>query len=407
MNTNLFPAILLAGPPNCGKSVLAFLLTHHLRQLGVAHYLLRSAPDGEGDWFLAGQPDVVQTLRAMHKRHYSSHFITHMHNAIMARPLPLLVDIGGRPQGDQINLIKACTHSILLYRSEEERLQWRTMLNEARLTPIAELRSTLNGDEIATERQPYLRGTISGLQRDPRMRKTGLVFGILLELVAGICSYDASSLEQIHLKHAPFPVVNERDLAGKLSVPVEGERTIWSPSHLAHISNLILTSKPISIYGRGPVWLASALAALTLPESFVIFDARYGWLSPPPLRLLESTNLLANTRVSADVNIKVLPFQDQDAWVEIGLPGGTIEPYEIGITSLPSRVQGGLVLSGKIPRWLFATLVHHLAPNHAWLAVDDPRLSQAIIVSSNSHSHQVGDTLPRLSTSQDTLKNRH
>lgn len=396
MNTNLFPAILLAGPPNCGKSVLAFQLTHHLRQLGIAHYLLRSAPDGEGDWFLAGQPDIVQTLRAVHKRSYSSQFIMHMHNAIMARPLPLLVDIGGRPQGDQINLIKACTHSILLYRSEKERLQWRTMLTEARLTPIAELRSTLGGEEIAAERHPYLLGTISGLQRDPEMRKTGLMFGILLELVAGICTYDAASLEQIHLKHAPFPILNERDLAGKLSVPMEGERTIWSPRHLAHIAHHIPASTPLSIYGRGPVWLASALAALTLPESFVIFDARYGWLSPPSLRFLESTNPLADTEGAVDVKLKVLPFQDQDAWLEIELPGGTLEPYEISLSPIPPQTRGGLVLSGKIPRWLFATLAHHFAPDHAWLAVDDPRLSHAIIVSSNTPSHRAGDTLPRL-----------
>lgn len=393
MNTNLFPAILLAGPPNCGKSVLAFLLTHHLRQLGIAHYLLRSAPDGEGDWFLAGQPDIVQTLRAIHKRNYSSQLIAHMHNAIMARPLPLLVDIGGRPQGDQINLIKACTHSILLYRSEEERLQWRTMLNEARLTPIAELRSTLGGAEIAEERHPYLNGTISGLQRDPEMRKTGLVFGILLELVAGICSYDAASLEQIHLKHAPFPVVNERELATKLSIPVESERTIWSPGHLAHLANHIPSSKPLSIYGRGPVWLASALAALTLPESFVIFDARYGWLPPPPLHFLEEINSLTNP---PDAILKAHPYQKTDTWLEIELPGGTLEPYEVHLTPFPPQTRGGLVLSGKIPRWLFATLVHHFAPDRTWLAVDDPRLSRAIIVSSNTPAHRVGDAIPRL-----------
>jgi CRISPR-associated protein Csx3 len=392
MNTNLFPSILLAGPPNCGKSVLAFLLTHHLRQLGIAHYLLRSAPDGEGDWYLAGQQEdaqkeLVQTLRAMHKRKYTSHFIAHMHHAIMARPLPMLVDIGGQPQGDQLNLIKACTHSILLYRTEEQRLSWQKMLNEARLTPIAELRSTLGGEEIAENRHPYLRGTISGLDRDPTHRRTGLVFGILLELVSGICSYDAASLEQIHLKHAPFPVVNERGLARNLSVPVEGETAIWSPGHLAHISNLVPASKPISIYGRGPVWLASALAALTLPESFVIFDARYGWLSPPPIRFHKG---------DADVKINVLPFQEQDTWVEVELPCGTLEPYEICLNQEPPQTQGGLVLSGKIPRWLFAALVHHLAPKHTWIAVDDPRLSQAVVVYSNSPFNRVGDTLPRL-----------
>ncbi len=46
MRTNLFPATLLAGPPNCGKSVLAFLLTQHLREMGIQHLLLRAVPDG-------------------------------------------------------------------------------------------------------------------------------------------------------------------------------------------------------------------------------------------------------------------------------------------------------------------------------------------------------------------------
>lgn len=396
MNTNLFPAILLAGPPNCGKSVLAFLLTHHLRQLGIAHYLLRSAPDGEGNWFLTGQPEIVQTLRAIHKRKYSAPFIAHMHHAILARPLPMLVDIGGQPQGEQLNLIRACTHSILLYRTEAERLAWREMLNEARLTPIAELRSTLDEAETAQERQPYLRGTIKGLERDPERRQTGLVFGILLELAAGICAYDAADLEQIHLQHAPLPVINERDLAKTLSVPVEGERTTWSPAHLARLPDFVTPSKPWAIYGRGPVWLAAALAALTLPESFAIFDARYGWLLPPPIRFLESASLLANDEDDADVKVNVLPYQGQDVWVELDLPGGTLEPYDVSLTPFPRPTQGGLVLSGKIPRWLFATLIHHLAPQHAWLAVDDPRLSQAIIVHSNTPSHCPGESLPRL-----------
>ena len=278
MITNLFPAILLAGPPNCGKSVLAFLLTCHLREAGIAHYLLRTAPDGEGDWFLTGQPEVVQTLRTIHKRKYSSELIAHMHSAIETRPLPLLVDIGGRPRAEQLNLIKACTHSILLYRTIVERSTWRGMLNEARLLPIAELRSVQEGAEIVEEREPCLRGRIAGLERDPKKRKTGLVFGGLLERVAGICSYDAVSLEQIHLKHAPLPAINERELAKQLSVPVEGERQIWSPKHLARLSEFITTSQPLAIYGRGPVWLTAAIAALTLPESFVIFDAAL-WLA--------------------------------------------------------------------------------------------------------------------------------
>jgi CRISPR-associated protein Csx3 len=386
MNTNLFPAILLAGPPNCGKSVLAFLLTHHLRGLGIAHYLLRAAPDGEGDWFLTGQPEIVQTLRSIHKGKFSSEFILHMHTAIASRPLPLLVDIGGRPRGEQISLIKACTHSILLYRTEEERIAWLELLGETNLLPIAELRSVQKEKEAIQERQPFLRGTISGLERETEKRKTGMTFGVLLERVAGICSYDTMVIEQIHLKQAPFAVVNERELAKKLSVPVEGERTIWSPKHLARVPEFVQASKPVAIYGRGPVWLVSALVARTLPESYAIFDARYGWLAPPPIRFQQNgTNLIAT----------VLPFQASDAWVEVEIQNRIIEPYEIIMNPIQSK--GGIVLSGKLPRWLFAALTHALAPEHSWVAVDDPRLSQAIVVHSNSSSVRPGDSLQRLS----------
>jgi len=388
MTTNLFPAVLLAGPPNCGKSVLAFLLTRHLRESGIAHYLLRAAPDGEGDWFLTGQPEIVQTLRSIHKRKFSSEFIAHMHSAIEARPLPLLVDIGGKPQGEQLNLIRACTHSILLYRTNEERSAWRDMLNNAKLLPIAELRSIQLEEEKLeerTEREPWLRGQINGLERDITKRKTGMVFGSLLERVAGICSYDAVSLEQEHLKHAPFPIVNERELAKRLSVPVDGERMTWSPSHLKLIPKFVTASTPLAIYGRGPVWLASALAAHALPETFAIFDARYGWLLPPPIHFGEP---------EANVKVRSQPYQIHAAWIDLELPGGTLEPYEISLDLVHSG--GGIVLSGKIPRWLFATLTHRLAPDHDWIAVDDPRLERAIVVHSRLFDVQPGDVLARV-----------
>ena len=42
----LFPAVMIGGPPHSGKSVLAYSLTQALRARGVAHYVLRAYPDG-------------------------------------------------------------------------------------------------------------------------------------------------------------------------------------------------------------------------------------------------------------------------------------------------------------------------------------------------------------------------
>lgn len=386
MLTNLFPAILLAGPPNCGKSVLSFLLTYRLRELGISHYLLRAVPDGEGDWFLAGHPEVVQTLRTIHKTSYSSQFVEHMHRTIQGRVLPLLVDIGGRPQGEQFGLIRACTHSILLYRTDEERDAWQKILTEANLLPIAELRSVLSVDDSIEQLQPYVRGTISGLERDLTKRKPGMTFGAVLDRVAGICSYDEGTLEKEHEKHAPFPVQNERILAKQFAVPVQGERAVWSPKHLDRLAEAAPMSAPLAIYGRGPVWLASALAARAAPSLFAIFDARYGWMLPTAIKFDDP---------NANLGMKVFPFVDEGVWLQLEIPGGTIEPDHITLPSIPPGV--GLVLSGKLPRWLFAFIVHKLAPDHDWIAIDDPRLNQAIVVYSQNASISVGTVYARLS----------
>jgi len=385
--TNLFPAILLAGPPNCGKSVLSFLLTYRLREMKVSHYLLRAAPDGEGDWYLAGQPDVVQSLRIIHKKEYSSQFVQHMLSAIEDRPLPLLVDIGGKPQGDQFGIIKACSHSIILYRTEEQLTEWRKIIIEHNLLPIAELRSTLTEDESVLAHQPILQGVINGLERDDEKRNAGMTFGLLLDRVAGICSYDEAQIEREHERRAPYRIQNERELADRISVPVEGGRTIWSPKHLARLSDLVPASQPLAVYGRGPVWLASALAARAIPSSFAIFDARFGWLYPPTVQF---------SQTNTNLETKIMPYQGDDIWLEIGIQGGTLEPGELIMNPIPG--QNGIVISGKLPRWLFATIAHTLASDHDWVAIDDPRLNQAIVVHSQVPSVQVGDSLPRLVT---------
>ncbi len=74
----LFPAILVGGPPHSGKSVLTYSLTQALRRRGVDHYVLRAAPDGEGDW--ANSPPSLQSLRGEKLHLEICHFICHHDN---------------------------------------------------------------------------------------------------------------------------------------------------------------------------------------------------------------------------------------------------------------------------------------------------------------------------------------
>src|SRR5689334_7707294 len=100
------------------------------------------------------------------------------------------------------------------------------------------------------------------------------------------------------------------------------------------------------------------------------------------------------SKQETNLESKILPFQGEDVWLELEIPRGVLEPGEIIIN--PVQAGRGLVISGKLPRWLFASIVHKLAPNQDWIAIDDPRLDSSIVVHSQISSMKVGDVIPRL-----------
>ena len=107
---NPLPAVAIGGPPHSGKSVLAYSLSATLRELEVDHYLFRAyPPDGEGDWFLEGEPAFVRHFRVKGAR--SEAWLAPLIRDIAQRRLPLLVDMGGLPTEAQEAILDACTHA--------------------------------------------------------------------------------------------------------------------------------------------------------------------------------------------------------------------------------------------------------------------------------------------------------
>ena len=365
--TNLLPAVLLAGPPHCGKSVLAYMLTFGLRERGISHYLLRAAPDGEGDWFLRGEPNAVRELRLQYKRDFSAQFVRHMTAAVANRALPLLVDVGGKPRGAQLNILAACSHSILLYRTEEQLLEWRAMLQGLGLQAVAELRSELTGPERLDGFSP-LRGTIGGLDRDASARCSGEMLERLLELTAGILQYSEAQLEQVQCARAPLPVMNERQVAENLGVQCTAGRLVWHAEDLDRLGPWVPAGKPLAIYGRGTVWLAAWLAARALPAEAAIFDARFGWLRVPR----------AARRSPASLRVQASPVRG-GLRLDFDLLDAVLEPGELRLPPWPDE-PGGVLLSGKLPRWAFAALARYFARRKPWVAVWDAALGAAVTV---------------------------
>ncbi|MCD6500795.1 CRISPR-associated protein Csx3 [bacterium] len=73
---------------------------------------------------------------------------------------------------------------------------------------------------------------------------------------------------------------------------------------------------------------------------------------------------------------------------------GSLTPQELeGVVKSAPEVnpQKGVILSGRGPVWLFATLVHHYHPT-TWVGCFDPRLG-GVVVESHSPTVKVGDVV--------------
>lgn len=384
MNINLFPAIVLAGPPHSGKSVLAFMLTQQLRRLKVAHYLLRAVPDGEGNWFLQGNESIVRSLRMKNKGKYTSKFLSHMESIIESRPLPLLVDIGGKPQPSQMGILDVCTHSILLYRTEAERDEWKTRLENLHLLPIAEIRSSLVEDDLIKSDGPILTGVITGLEREQDQRKQGVMLAALTKRLAGICFYDEEFLQKVQLQHAPYPVLTEQELATSIGLnPDDHGMLRWTTDALNQAAQRVLPGSTLALYGRGPVWLAAMIAARCWPADMIIFDVRYGWVKTPVVKIGKSDIFCTN--------YTILP--DGFGWLECLLTEDALDLGDLRVEHLPTH--SGIVLSGRLPRWAFAALTRYFMACSDWVALDDPGLGKIVVVHSSISTISIGDTIDR------------
>jgi CRISPR-associated protein Csx3 len=380
MKINLFPAVLLAGPPHRGKSVLAYLLADRLKRLNIQHYLLRAVPDGEGNWFLESENSgLARILKNRLKTGYSPEFVEHMVNVIQGRSLPLVVDIGGRPSNEQFDILQSCTHSILLYGNQEEKANWLEYLGRMDVLPVAELYSTLEGDDQLWESKPILRGQISGLQRDFSLRRSGLMLDLLVERLQGIFAYPPEELRRIHLRQAPLPAVLENDLFKLAGHETGGPAPLWQSLDLETLHRVLPAGQPMALYGRGPVWLAAMLAAHALPGRFAIFDVRYGWLE------VES---MPGCGECTAMETSLEQSQSGCEWLNIRLPHGFIEPEEWRIP--PVVGYKGLVLSGALPRWAFAAMARCFSHKRQWVGVFDPVKNRVVVVHSNVPSVGTG-----------------
>jgi CRISPR-associated protein Csx3 len=63
------------------------------------------------------------------------------------------------------------------------------------------------------------------------------------------------------------------------------------------------------------------------------------------------------------------------------------------VSNAPQVVpQRGVIISGRLPVWLFAALAHHYHPA-AWVGIYDPRLGGGVVVQSHTPRRKLGEVV--------------
>ncbi len=373
----LFPAVAIGGPPHAGKSVLAYSLSQVLRARDVQHYVLRAYPDGEGDWANEAQQELVRRIRI--KDWGSPRWVERICRDIQNRHLPLIVDVGGRPTPGQEAILDCCTHLILLHRDEDSHHQWRNLARQHGLPLLADLRSELHGEQTLEDQGRVLRGVITGLERGTTA--SGPDFVALVERLSLLFAYSPEEIRQAHMAQAPVETVV--DLA-RLARTLGADPDRWQPKDLPRVLEYLPEGIPLGLYGRGPAWLYAAVANLTPPSPFYQFDVRLGWVGPPSLATTEKAR---ESPLHVHVHSRKTHIR-----LEISIEGSYLDYDEAQGLALPVVPQEeGVVLSGKLPLWLWTglALAYRAAP---WLAVYQPQQhDQAVVVFSSRGDMRPGD----------------
>ena len=245
---------------------------------------------------------------------------------------------------------------------------------------IAEMVSDLAGQNVMAASGPIPRGTLAGLERG--QTAFGPTFAALVDKLANLLAFDQAELARIHLRQAPVELsLDLRVLAQTLGV----ENGRWQPHHLPVLEDYLPAGKPLALYGRAPTWLYAYLGLLAAPAPVWLFDARLGWVEAPTL-VARPTGVGPATHLyfeqSTDAHHTLLTGITNAQYLDIAEADGIRLPILD-----PNR---GVILSGKLPNWLWTAVSRYYAPHPPWIAAYYPPLAGAVTITSKQAERPVG-----------------
>ena len=157
----------MVGPPHSGKSVFLAALVTALKARGGKFFLHRACPDGEGMWSAESAPETVSAIRR--KGGFTPGFLAFTCQAIdgLAKCFPLvLVDCGGRRSGENAEILRHCTHAVVLSSQPMETAAWAEFCQANGCAVIGRIGSSLETEEsLMIFGQDVFGGHLYGLDR--------------------------------------------------------------------------------------------------------------------------------------------------------------------------------------------------------------------------------------------------
>lgn len=304
-------------------------------------------------------------------KHAWDHYFEEVVEQILEnRPLPFLVDVGGKPTETQQELFALGTHAIILGADEHEIAEWRTIVERQGLTVIAEVYSRQSGYDAVWESGPPLVVQLTHLERGRQASDAAsAAWQALVAAVTNIVEPSGVAAWDYHWQHLDTEILPFH--AEEWLVQRHG-RTQWEPSDLIDLLEALSYDGTIALFADYPTWIAPSLVAHKNAD-LLFFDARFGWLPIPTL--------------TAD------PDPDKSPWLAYVVAGNGytslrlklryshLPPHPTFYGTLPTiDTAQPVVIDGQLPRWLFTALARHYAQAGHEVAIALPRDNRAVVV---------------------------
>lgn len=355
-----------------------------LRRRQASHYRYQASPDADGKWYNEMQ-DRPGADGLRNKYPWSAYFEDIVEDILKNRPLPFLVDVGGKPTPDQQALFSLATHAIILGGNEEELELWRTIVTRQGLTIIVEvLSSQTEADCIRSEQVP-LQVTLSGLERGRIFDAAASpVWQALAERTHAALSFSDDDVWNYHwgkLDCNRFPFH-----AAKWLFQLPSQKNLWEFSDLALLRTALDPTMPLALFADFPVWVAPAIA-LHCNTPPICFDARLGWIEIP---ILHATDDPERSPWSVNIREAVDHFS-----LDIRLRYTHLSHTpDIGAMLPTPPSHKPLIVNGQLPRWLFVALTLYYAERGYTIGIGIPKEKRAVLLNGAYRDNPITWTPP-------------